>query len=45
MKLRKDLEECHIQHDATILSLKKKQQDALNEMSEQSEQLGKMKAK
>merc|ERR1719369_299630 len=44
-KLRKDLEECHIQHDATILSLKKKQQDAINEMAEQSEQLSKMKAK
>ena len=44
-KLRKDLEECRIQQDATCASLKKKQQDAVNEMSEQCEQLSKMKAK
>merc|ERR1711971_435579 len=44
-KLRKDLEECRIQQDATCVSMKKKQQDAVAEMSEQCEQLGKMKAK
>ena len=44
-KLRKDLEECRIQHDATCVSMKKKQQDAVAEMSEQIDQLGKMKAK
>ena len=44
-KLRKDLEESRIQQDATCTSLKKKHQDAVNEMSEQCEQLGKMKAK
>merc|ERR1719419_973772 len=44
-KLRKDLEESKIQQDATVSSLKKKQQDAIAEMSEQIDQLGKMKAK
>merc|ERR1712066_981822 len=44
-KLRKDLEEANIQRDATITSLKRKQQDAIAEMSEQIDQLGKMKAK
>ena len=44
-KLRKDLEECRIQHDATCVSMKKKQQDAVAEMAEQIDQLGKMKAK
>merc|ERR1719205_187969 len=44
-KLRKDLEECRIQQDATCISMKKKQQDAVAEMNEQCEQLGKMKAK
>merc|ERR1719186_1815313 len=44
-KLRKDLEEANIQHDATVVSLKKKQQDAIAEMSEQIDQLSKMKAK
>eukprot|EP00092_Neocalanus_flemingeri_P025761 GFUD01027927.1.p1 GENE.GFUD01027927.1~~GFUD01027927.1.p1 ORF type:complete len:1944 (-),score=601.81 GFUD01027927.1:168-5999(-) len=44
-KLRKDLEESKIQQDATIISLKKKQQDAIAEMSEQSDLLSKMKAK
>merc|ERR1719394_494032 len=44
-KLRKDLEECHIQHDATLVSLKKKQADSVSEMSEQMDQLNKMKAK
>ena len=44
-KLRRDLEEANIQQDATVASLKKKQVDAVCEMKEQIEQLGKMKAK
>merc|ERR1712107_350768 len=42
-KLRKDLEECNIQHDATLVSLKKKHQDAVAEMTEQIDQLNKRK--
>merc|ERR1711902_143423 len=34
-KLRKDLEEAHIQREATLIGLKKKHQDAVAEMSEQ----------
>jgi len=45
IKLRKDLEESNIQRDATIVSLKKKQQDSIAEMAEQADQLAKMKAK
>ena len=44
-KLRKDLEEAAIQQEATILSLKKKHQDAIAEMSEQIETLNKLKVK
>merc|ERR1719462_976297 len=44
-KLRKDLEEAKIQHEATLVSLKKKHQDAVAEMTEQIDQLNKMKAK
>jgi len=44
-KLRKDLEECKIQHDATLMSLKKKQADSITEMSDQMDQLNKLKAK
>merc|ERR1712170_166122 len=44
-KLRKDLEEAHIQHESTLMNLKKKHQDAVSEMSEQIDQLSKMKAK
>ena len=44
-KLRKDLEEARIQQEATLSSLKKKHQDAVAEMSEQIDQLSKMKAK
>merc|ERR1719320_2388385 len=44
-KMRKDLEDANIQRDATISSLKKNQQDAIAEMSEQIDQLGKMKPK
>jgi myosin heavy chain 6/7 len=45
IKLRKDLEECSIQQEATIASLKKKHQDAVAEMTEQIDQLSKMKAR
>merc|ERR1711993_91434 len=34
-KLRRDLEEAHISQEATLMSLKKKHQDAVSEMSEQ----------
>jgi len=44
-KLRKDLEEAQIQQEATLIGLKKKHQDAIAEMSEQTDQLNKMKAK
>merc|ERR1712218_171205 len=44
-KLRKDLEEAKIQQEATLMGLKKKHQDAVSEMSEQIDQLSKMKAK
>ena len=44
-KLRKDLEEAHIQQESTLLNLKRKHQDAVAEMTEQIEQLSKMKAK
>merc|ERR1712227_565350 len=44
-KLRKDLEEANIQRETTLISLKKKHQDAVAEMSEQIDQLSKMKAK
>merc|ERR1712083_1266833 len=44
-KLRKDLEEANIQHEATLIGLKKKHQDAVSEMSEQIDTLSKMKAK
>merc|ERR1719195_1073584 len=45
MKMRKDLEECNIQHESTLFSPRKKQQDAVNEMSEQCDQLNKIKVK
>ena len=45
LRLRKDLEEAAIQQEATILSLKKKHQDAIAEMTEQIDQLNKMKGK
>merc|ERR1719166_84411 len=44
-KMRRDLEESHIQQEATIVGLKKKHQDANAEMQEQIEQLNKIKAK
>merc|ERR1719418_421573 len=45
IRMRKDLEEINIQQEATVLSLKKKHQDAILEMSEQIDQLGKLKAR
>merc|ERR1711881_453764 len=44
-KLRRDLEEANIGHDSTVQCLKKKHCDATSEMSEQVDQLNKMKAK
>merc|ERR1712088_145983 len=44
-KLRKDLEEANIQHEAVLLSLKKKHGDAILEMTEQITQLSAMKSK
>merc|ERR1712223_2126399 len=44
-KLRKDLEEAHIQQESTMMNLKRKHQDAVAEMSEQIDQLTKMKSK
>jgi len=44
-KLRKDIEEVHIQQESTLLNLKKKHQDAVAEMSEQIDQLSMMKGK
>merc|ERR1719402_790686 len=44
-KLRRDLEEANIQHDGTLVSLKKKNVDATSEMAEQVDQLNKMKTK
>ena len=44
-KLRKDLEEVNIQHESILMCLKRKHQDAIQEMSEQIDQLSKMKSK
>ena len=44
-KLRKDLEEAHIQQESTLLNLKRKHQDAVAEMAEQIDQLSLMKTK
>merc|ERR1719446_1856890 len=44
-KLRRDLEESNIQHEAALLSLRKKHNDAVAEMSEQVDHLNKMKAR
>merc|ERR1712223_442604 len=44
-KLRKDLEEANIQHESVLMNLKKKHQDAIQEMTEQIDQLTKMKTK
>ena len=44
-KLRRDLEEAHIQSEAQTAALRKKQQDAVNELSEQMDQLQKARQK
>jgi len=44
-KFRKDLEEAHIQQETILMNLKKKHQDATQEMTEQIDQLSKMKSK
>jgi myosin heavy chain 6/7 len=44
-KLRKDSEEANIQHESIVNGLKKKQNDAVQEMNEQIDQLQKMKSK
>jgi len=44
-KLRKDIEEVNIQHESILSNLKRKHQDAIQEMTEQIDQLQKMKAK
>ena len=44
-KLRRDLEEAHIQNEALVVGVKKKNSDATSEMSEQIDQLNKMKQK
>merc|ERR1711970_1652903 len=44
-KLRKDLEEANIQQEAILSNLKRKHADATQEMSEQIDQLQKMKSK
>lgn len=44
-KLRRDLEESHIQSEAALAAARKKQQDAVNELSEQLDQLQKTKQK
>ncbi|KAL7670095.1 hypothetical protein ACOME3_005033 [Neoechinorhynchus agilis] len=44
-KLRRDLDEANLQHEATTTQLRKKHQDAVNEMGEQIDQLSRMKSK
>merc|ERR1712045_268053 len=44
-KLRKDVEEANIQQESILSNLKRKQGDAIAEMSEQIDALGKMKSK
>ncbi len=44
-KLRRDMEEQQIQSETQLASLKKKQQDAVNELSEQVDNINKVKSK
>ncbi|KAG1661467.1 Myosin heavy chain, muscle [Nymphon striatum] len=44
-KLRRDLEESSVQHEAIMTALRKKHNDSVAEMSDQVEQLNKVKAK
>ena len=43
LKLRRDLEETTLQHEAQVATLRKKHQDAVNELGDQVEQLQKVK--
>ena len=45
IKMKKDLEEHNIQQESTLMSLKKKHQEAIVEIGEQIDQLSKLKAK
>ena len=45
LKMKKDLEENNIQQESTLMSLKKKHQEAIVEIGEQIDQLAKLKAK
>ncbi|XP_021367481.1 myosin heavy chain, striated muscle-like [Mizuhopecten yessoensis] len=45
LKIRRDLEEASLQHEAQISALRKKHQDAANEMADQVDQLQKVKSK
>ena len=44
-KLRRDLEEANLQHEATAQQMKQKHTSAVNEMGEQIDQLQKLKNK
>jgi len=44
-KLRREVEEANIQHEAAMASIRKKHNDAVTEMAEQIDNLNKMKAK
>ena len=44
-KLRRDLEEANLQHEATAQQLRQKHTSAVNEMGEQIDQLQKLKNK
>ena len=44
-KLKRDMEEQQLQNESTIAALRKKQQEAANEMGDQLDQLSKAKAK
>lgn len=45
LKLRRDLEESTLQHEAQVSSLRKKQTDTANEMADQIDQLQKAKSR
>lgn len=45
LKLRRDLEEQAMQHESVASSLRKKHQDAVNELSDQLDQVNKSKQK
>ncbi len=45
LKLKRDMEEMLIHSEAQLASIKKKQNDAINELSEQVDNLSKVKSK